>query len=247
MSGVRIRAALNRVRNGLSPFAATAFIFLSAWATRASAAEDELGALFTSQDVPNRMWILVGVVAVAAFTGAAITLVRGRPPSLLGTTGLLLLPAFGYILGDLMVLEESKQVEFCGSCHSTMSPIVAAMRDDGETLASIHYQRGAVSHKEACYQCHSGYGIWGTAHAKRSGVLHMLHTVTGNFDFPLTHRGEFDIASCLNCHAAALPFRDELMHQDPEIQEALLSGELGCTGACHPDAHPAEALNGTQG
>jgi hypothetical protein len=30
----------------------------------------------------------------------------------------------------------------------------------------------------------------------------------------------------------------------PGIQQALVSRDMGCTGACHPNAHPAAALNG---
>ena len=206
---------------------------------------DELGPLFVHPYEPNRLWILVAAVAIVTIAAAAITLVRGRAPMVLGTAGLFLLPAFSYVLGDLMVLEESKQVEFCGSCHATMGPVVEAMRADGETLASIHYRMGAVSHTDACYQCHSGYGIWGTVHAKQAGIMHMVHTVNGDFEFPIRHRGEFDISSCLNCHAGAAPFRESVMHQDPEIQQAILDGEIGCTGACHPAAHPDSALNGT--
>jgi hypothetical protein len=179
--------------------------------------------------------------------GAAfVTMVRGRAPMILGTAGLFLLPAFGYVLGDIMVLQDSKQVEFCGSCHVTMGPVVEAMRSDVDTLAAMHYQHGRISHQDACYQCHSGYGIWGTTHAKRAGIMHMINTVTEKYDFPLQHRGEFDIASCLNCHAGSTPFRESLMHQDPEIQEALISGQIGCAGTCHPAAHPAYALNGAE-
>jgi hypothetical protein len=36
-------------------------------------------------------------------------------------------------------------------------------------------------------------------------------------------------------------------HNDPDTQKQLASGELTCTGACHPSAHPPEALNGSGG
>lgn len=211
-----------------------------------AAAEEDLGPLFVIPSDPNYTWALITFIALITIGACLVTLIRGRAPMVLGTAGLFLLPAFSYVLGDFMVLEESKNVEFCGSCHVTMSPVVDAMREEGDTLASLHYQRGAVSHKQACYQCHSGYGIWGTAHAKKAGIMHMINTVTRDFSFPLKHRGEFDISSCLNCHAGAKPFRDSLMHRDPEIQEALISGEIGCAGTCHPGAHPAESLNGAE-
>jgi ferredoxin len=171
-------------------------------------------------------------------------MVRGRLPAPLSAMAFLLLPAFAYVLGDLHVLEESKKVTFCGSCHETMSPIVAAIQDDDETLAGRHFQIGAVSHADACYKCHSGYGIWGGVGAKTAGIMHMLNTVTGSYEFPLQPRRVFDIDSCRSCHAEAKPFRAVEIHRDPDMQAALLTGEMSCTGMCHPAAHPDWALNG---
>jgi len=204
---------------------------------------DNLGPLFVQPHEPERFWILVVLVTLPVIVAASIVLVRGRLPHVLSSYVLLLVPAFAYILGDIHMMEQSQQVEFCGSCHTTMSPIVAAMQTNGDTLAGFHYQRGAVPHANACYTCHSGYGIWGGYRAKRAGVRHMLHTVTENFEFPLELDGQFDINSCLNCHAGAKPFRNAEPHKDPELQRMLLSHEMMCTD-CHPAAHPPEALNG---
>jgi len=55
---------------------------------------------------------------------------------------------------------------------------------------------------------------------------------------------EFDIDSCLNCHARAATFRAVEAHQDPDTQQALFKREMSCTGVCHVAAHPDEALNG---
>lgn len=203
-----------------------------------------LGPLFVPPESPDRLWILVLIVAVPVLAVSLLVLVRGRLPSALSSMAFLLLPAFGYVLGDINLLEQSKTVTFCGSCHETMSPIVTAIRTDTESLAAIHFQRGRVPHEDACYQCHSGYGMWGDVHAKLAGIRHMLHTVTGDYEYPLAPRPRFDINSCRNCHAAAKPFRDAEAHQDPDIQQALLSGEMSCTGVCHPAAHPDWALDG---
>jgi hypothetical protein len=160
------------------------------------------------------------------------------------SVGLLVLPAFTYAAGYLFILEESKRVEFCGSCHETMSPIVAALATDADSLAAIHWRKGAVDQQAACYQCHSGYGIWGAVGAKRAGMTHMLHTITGNFSFPLEKHGTFDLNSCLGCHAAAEPFRAVEDHRDRDLQAEMLAGTMGCTGDCHPQAHPDDALLG---
>ena len=163
----------------------------------------------------------------------------------MGVLGLVLTMA-AYGLGMLMVMEESKDVRFCGSCH-VMTPIVASLRaTDGSSLAAVHFTRGLVPTHEACYTCHSGYGIWGTFAAKKAGTMHMLHNLTGHYALPLELNGPFDIASCLGCHAEAASFRAVEAHQDPNVQQALLSHAMACTGACHPAAHPEEALTGVR-
>lgn len=213
---------------------------------RASIMDQPLGPLFVPPGMPDRFWILILLVAVPVMLASLLVMVRGRLPAVLSSMAFLLLPPFAYVLGDIHLLEESKHVAFCGSCHETMSPLIAALKESPpETLAAIHYQRGRVSHVDACYQCHSGYGLWGDAHAKTAGVMHMLNTVLGNYDYPLEARA-FSIDSCRNCHAAAENFRAVDAHQDPDMQQALLAGEMSCAGMCHPAAHPDWALNGAQ-
>ena len=92
-------------------------------------------------------------------------LLRGSLSPALGTAGLFL-PVAAFGLGSLLVIEDSKRVTFCGSCH-VMVPLVASLAADDGSLASIHYARGLVPHETACYTCHSGYGIWGTMDARR--------------------------------------------------------------------------------
>lgn len=204
-----------------------------------------LGPLFEPPQDPSYLWLVGLAVALAAIALAAVGLVRGRLPATLWLPALLL-PLASYALSYLFVLEESKHVAFCGSCHETMSPLVAALEDADGTLSSTHWQRGAVSRRDACYVCHSGYGIWGAFDAKRAGLGHMLHTVTGRFELPIRSQG-FDVRSCLGCHAEATPFRAAEAHRDLELQRQLLAGELGCAGLCHPPAHPESALRGVAG
>lgn len=205
---------------------------------------EDLGPLFEQPVDPNYLWVVIAVFSGATILLALIALLRGRLPSPFDAAGLLLIPIFTYVLGDLFVMEESKRVEFCGSCHETMSPVVASMQAPGPSLASSHYQRGAISHIEACYQCHSGYGIWGTMDAKLAGLQHMIRTATGDYEFPIKKHGSFDIESCRNCHAGAAGFRAVEAHRDPGLQQQLLAGELSCAGLCHAEAHPPEALGG---
>ncbi|MEW6271151.1 MAG: hypothetical protein AB1689_17855 [Thermodesulfobacteriota bacterium] len=185
--------------------------------------------------------ILVAAVAAALLV---LRLVKRNLPTGVAAAALLL-PIAAYGLGSLFLLEESKQVSFCGSCH-IMTPIVASLQANDGSLASMHYTRGLVPHDEACYTCHSGYGIWGTMDAKRAGIMHMVRTVTGDYKFPLKTRGPFDIDSCLGCHSQVPSFRAVVAHQDPDLQKQLVDREIGCTGICHPAAHPESALTGTK-
>jgi hypothetical protein len=211
---------------------------------------EDLGPLFVPPVDYHWFWIVVLIPAVLAIAVLMIALVRGHFPGgrVTGSgfaAAAFLLPLFAYGFGAIDLTEEAKRVEFCGSCHATMPPLVESLSSEEESLAAIHYQRGAVSRVEACYTCHSGYGIWGTVAAKQSGLGHMWRTLTGNYAFPLEHKGPFDIDSCQNCHAGTKAFRDVEEHRDPELAQAMVDREIGCTGDCHPAAHPDSALNGT--
>jgi len=190
-------------------------------------------------------WLPIGLAALAIGI-ALVAIVRGRLAPPIATLGLVVLPLGAYALGSMLMLEESKGTEFCGSCH-VMGPLVRSLKANDGSLASIHYAKGAVPTQEACYVCHSGYGIWGTFDAKMAGVGHMIRTVTGRYETPIRLAGTFDIQSCLGCHAAAESFRKVEEHQPLDVQQALLSGEMGCTGDCHDVAHPEEALMGGDG
>ncbi|HEV7731955.1 MAG TPA: hypothetical protein VGR62_07325 [Candidatus Binatia bacterium] len=204
------------------------------------------GPLFVSPPVEPAVDWLTSLPILVALPAAIVlvwALMRGRLPPAAAVAGLLL-PIAAYGLGMLMVMEKSKEVRFCGSCH-VMTPVVESLAaTDGSSLAAIHYTRGLVPTGEACYTCHSGYGIWGTFDAKMSGVMHMIRTLTGRYELPLQLHGTFDINSCLGCHAGAESFRAVEAHRAPDLQEALMNHTMSCTGACHPAAHPDDALTG---
>lgn len=207
---------------------------------------EELGPLFVHPSQPGWLWVVAVLAVMPAIGLALLGLIRGRISAAAATAGLVQLPIFAFLLSGLVLMERSKGVEFCSSCHTTMGPIVESVSSGDDSLASIHFTAGTVSHSQGCYACHSGYGIWGGFGAKIAGMEHMLNTLTGRHEFPLELRGAFDIDSCLDCHAENAKFRGEALHRDPDIQAALLAREIGCTGACHAAAHPPEALNGTK-
>ena len=205
---------------------------------------EELGPLFVHPYEPGRLWIVILIVSLPMIVAALYVLFRGQLPAVLSSSILVLLPLVAYLLGNIHVMNESKRVTFCGSCHETMSPLLETLRTDDSTLAGLHYRRGAVSHQTACYSCHSGYGLAGDMAAKMSGMGHMMATALGTAEYPLALRRPFDIDSCLDCHAEAEPFRAVQAHRDPGVQHALVGRDMGCTGTCHVTAHPEAALNG---
>jgi hypothetical protein len=70
------------------------------------------------------------------------------------------------------MLEGSKQVPFCGSCH-VMMPILKSVQ--ATTARSPRPTTRAVwSRTTMRFTCHSGYGIWGGFDAKMHGVMHMV-------------------------------------------------------------------------
>ena len=189
-------------------------------------------------------WLAVLALLVAAAATVLLIwgLIRGRLPAAYASAAVFL-PIAAYGLASVHMLEGSKQVAFCGSCH-VMTPILKSLEGNDGSLASTHYARGLVPHDQACFTCHSGYGIWGGADAKVHGVMHMVRTATGWYTLPLALNGVFDIDSCLACHATASSFRAVEAHQDPDLQKELLTRQLSCTGTCHPAAHPESALTG---
>jgi nitrate/TMAO reductase-like tetraheme cytochrome c subunit len=208
-------------------------------------AEPSLGPLFDwppSASPVSWLQILPLLVAFPALGIVGLGLVRGRLKPAIAVAGIVLFPLASYALGMFLIVEDSKKVEFCGSCH-VMAPIAGSLRG-GEGLAALHFRTGRISHDEACFVCHSGYGIWGTVDAKLAGVRHMLHTVTGNYDTPLALHGTFDINSCLGCHARAEAFRAVEAHRDLDTQKALVGREMSCVGICHDLPHPESALVG---
>src|SRR4029450_6982608 len=102
------------------------------------------GRLFVSPPVhPVVDWVRVLPVLVALPAIAILVwgLWRGRLPPALAVAGLVL-PAAAYGLGMLMVMEESKDIRFCGSCH-VMKPIAETLHAPaGSSPPAIHYTRG---------------------------------------------------------------------------------------------------------
>src|SRR4029450_6780319 len=98
-----------------------------------------VGSLFVSPPVgPAVDWLRVLPVLVALPAVGLLLwgLARGHLPPAMAVAGRGL-PAAAYGLGMLMIMEKSKDVHFCGSCH-VMAPIVESLNaTDGGSLAAI--------------------------------------------------------------------------------------------------------------
>jgi hypothetical protein len=206
---------------------------------------EDLGPLFAHPgDLSDpTLGSIAAILAVVALGLCVWVLVRRSVTDALLAASLVTVPLVAVALSDMVLLERSKETEFCVTCH-VMTPLLDTVTPEDKALAPLHITQGAVPTAQSCYTCHSGYGVHGNMSAKLAGVRHMLLELTGTYDLPLTLHGDFDLKSCLACHAEGLAFRSQPAHAAPEIQQALLSHQMGCTGTCHPAAHPPQALTG---
>jgi len=204
-----------------------------------------LGPLFVVPPHAASPW-LIGLMLLLIVPGAAIAmrgLLVGRLSVVAVGTGFAALPVVAFVLANAYLIEASMETRFCGSCH-VMEPIMREALAGGDQLAARHVALGAVPRREACYECHSNYGIWGTVQAKMSGVGHIVRNALNWYEFPLKINGTYPVTICLHCHAQSEKFRAQSVHTDPDTQKAFLDGSLGCTGACHPGPHSDAVLAG---
>lgn len=140
------------------------------------------------------------------------------------------------VLGTMeTVMEETKTVASCNSCH-VMEPFVNDMRtDDSPTLAARHYKNNWIP-KQQCYQCHTTYGVHGTLAAKRDGFRHWLLYVTGTYDEPIQYSGSYPNVNCTNCHAGTDGFQSVESHS--ALRPLLATDQVSCVD-CHGPPHPA--------
>jgi hypothetical protein len=75
------------------------------------------------------------------------TIVRGRRPDAASALAMVLFPVFSVVLANLVLMTESKQVKFCGSCHETMGPIAASLDAEGDSARAE--ERGARANPSA--------------------------------------------------------------------------------------------------
>lgn len=148
---------------------------------------------------------------------------------------LLVLPLIS-VLGTMeTVMEETKTVSSCNSCH-VMEPFVNDLKNaNSPTLAARHYKNNWIP-KQQCYQCHTTYGVHGTLAAKRDGFRHWLLYVTGTYDEPIQYSGSYPNVNCTNCHAGTDGFQSVQAHS--ALRPLLATDQVTCV-RCHGPPHPA--------
>lgn len=174
---------------------------------------------------------LAGLIAVEFFMKSRLP--RGSYKWLL-FLGLFMLPVITMLSSTTTLLEETTTVASCNSCH-IMEPFVDDMMNpESPTLAARHFKNKWIA-KNQCYQCHTSYGIHGTAESKRDGFRHWLLYVTETWKEPITFKGSYPNSNCLSCHVGTESFKQVNSHFG--LQEKLASNEVSCA-TCHGPVHP---------
>jgi nitrate/TMAO reductase-like tetraheme cytochrome c subunit len=148
--------------------------------------------------------------------------------------GICLLPTPVMFLSTAVGLEQSKDVQFCSSCH-VMEVFVDDLKDPAsKTLAALHYKNRYIQ-REHCYRCHTDYGILGTMEAKKQGLGHIYKAATGSYTLPIKMSKPYNFAICLDCHAESAKFNKEAAHND--VAKETMAGKSNCMD-CHDAPHP---------
>ena len=159
---------------------------------------------------------------------------------LLLLVSLIVLPGLIALSATSTVLETTKSVQSCASCH-VMDPFVDDLLDpESTTLAARHYQNKWISEYQ-CYTCHTTYGAHGTFEGKRDGFRHWLLFVTRTWEEPISYAGSYPNINCTDCHAGSPSFDNVLSHQ--ALATELATDQVSCT-SCHGPSHPLPGERG---
>ncbi len=148
--------------------------------------------------------------------------------------GLFVLPITATLSTTATVMEGTKRVEACASCH-VMGPFVNDLKNPSSpTLAARHYKNNWIA-KDQCYGCHISYGATGTIEGKRDGFRHWLYYVTGTYSGPIKFVGSYSNSNCLHCHEGTTIWERVKSHQ---ALRADLEKDLIACIRCHGPPHP---------
>ena len=147
---------------------------------------------------------------------------------------LFVLPTTATLTSTATVMEGTKKVEACASCH-VMDPFVNDLKDpNSPTLAARHYKNNWIA-RDQCYGCHITYGATGTIEGKRDGFRHWLYYVTGTYSDPIKFVGSYSNSNCLHCHEGTTIWERVKSHR---ALRADLEQDLIACVRCHGPPHP---------
>ncbi|TVQ02772.1 MAG: hypothetical protein EA359_11140 [Balneolaceae bacterium] len=147
---------------------------------------------------------------------------------------MLALPGVVVLSTGTTVLETTKTVHSCASCH-VMDPFVNDLfNSESTTLAARHYKNRWIAEYQ-CYTCHTTYGAHGTFEGKRDGFRHWLLYVTNSWEDPISFAGSYPNQNCTACHGGTRKFSEVPSHI--ALSGRMRADEVSCT-SCHGPAHP---------
>lgn len=190
-------------------------------------------------------WLGLTALGLSAISATLILGFLYRAPPLTGAVKLLLLfallvlPAAAAVLGNASNLETTKSVEFCGQCH-VMTSYVNNVHD--KTATNLAARHGALPEYggEACYGCHSDYGMFGGVTTKLGGMRHVWEFYTDDWTRPGHPPPElykpYDTRRCEQCHAPLRPGAplEHRVHAAKIQDHSVSCAATGCHGPPHP-------------
>lgn len=184
--------------------------------------------------------VLAGYILIAA-----PRLLTHRSGKLLVLVGVFLLPCGSAVTGVSYNMEQSKQTDFCLSCHE-MEPYGQSLHiDDEELIPALHFQRRLVPRELACYTCHKDYAMFGSATSKLNGLRHVYAHYIGGIPETIKLYKPFPNANCLSCHQGARKFEDSEHHHSASTPRSdIQNGTISClSSGCHDVAHTVDELS----
>jgi cytochrome c-type protein NapC len=188
------------------------------------------------------LMILIGIsIAFILLVVIRPSLIARREGKILGLLAFIVLPVVAASIGASEHLENSKQTQFCLSCH-IMEPWGKSLYvDDPSHIPAAHFQNHRIAPDEACYTCHSDYAMYGAIHTKLEGMHHVYVEYLGHPMNPIHLYHPYENAQCLHCHLGARSFEADPLHI--AVMGDLKSEKLSCiSSGCHDTIHNVSTL-----
>jgi cytochrome c-type protein NapC len=188
------------------------------------------------------LFILIGAsIALILLFLLRPTITVSREGKILAFAVFFVLPVVAASIGASEHYEESKQTQFCLSCH-IMAPWGKSLYvDDQAHIPAAHFQNHRIPPDVACYTCHSDYAMYGTLRTKLQGLHHVYVNYLGTPMNPIHLYEPYNNAVCLSCHLGARSFANDALHV--AILADLKDNKLSCiSSGCHDTAHNIATL-----